>query len=86
MAKKKTLKYWKTKIDKPFQDYTRRSDVNNEGYGACISSDYGSHCTESGAAHLIAKGACATTWEGDKGNNKCRTGNRSTDGRHKEKP
>ena len=62
MAKKKTLKYWKTKIDKPFHEYIRRLNVNSEGYGTCISCDKGIHFSESDAGHFISRGKLATRW------------------------
>lgn len=35
---KKTLKYWKNKIDKVFHEYIRRRDAdNNTGYCNCIT-------------------------------------------------
>ena len=38
MPKKKTLKYWKNKIDKPFHEFIRRRDAdNNTGYCNCVS-------------------------------------------------
>ena len=50
MAKKKTLKYWKTKIDKVFHEYIRRRDAdNNTGYCNCISCNKPIHYTESDA-------------------------------------
>jgi len=81
MAKKKTLKYWKTKIDKPFHEYIRRSNVNSEGYGACISCGKGIHFSESDAGHFISRGALATRWDEDNVNLQCRKCNRFEYGR-----
>ena len=84
MAKKKTLKYWKTKIDKPFHEYIRRSNVNSEGYGACISCSKGIHFSESDAGHFISRGALSTRWDEDNVNLQCRKCNRFQYGRQYE--
>ena len=81
MAKKKTLKYWKTKIDKPFHEYIRRSNVNSEGYGACISCGKGIHFGESDCGHFITRGALATRWDENNVNLQCRKCNRFEYGR-----
>ena len=81
MAKKKTLKYWKTKIDKPFHEYIRRVNVNSEGYGKCISCNKGIHFSESDCGHFITRGALATRWDEDNVNLQCRKCNRFEYGR-----
>tara|TARA_R110001592_G_scaffold204577_1_gene454651 strand:+ start:24385 stop:24783 length:399 start_codon:yes stop_codon:yes gene_type:complete len=81
MAKKKTLKYWKTKIDKPFHEYIRRSNVNSEGYGQCITCDKGIHFSESDAGHFISRGALSTRWCEDNVRLQCRKCNRFEYGR-----
>ena len=53
--KKKTLKYWKNKIDKPFHEFIRRRDVdNNTGMGNCVSCGKSIHFSEGDAGHLYA--------------------------------
>lgn len=81
MAKKKTLKYWKTKIDKVFHEYIRRRDVNEHGYGECISCNKGIHFSESDAGHFISRGAMATRWDERNVNLQCRKCNRFEYGR-----
>ena len=84
MAKKKTLKYWKTKIDKPFHEYIRRLNVNSEGYGTCISCGKGIHFSESDAGHFISRGKLATRWDVRNVNLQCRKCNRFEYGRQYE--
>jgi len=82
MAKKKTLKYWKTKIDKPFHEYIRRRDADNDsGYCQCISCDKPIHFTESDAGHFISRGKLATRWDERNVNAQCRKCNRFEYGR-----
>jgi hypothetical protein len=82
MAKKKTLKYWKTKIDKPFHEYIRRRDADNEsGYCQCISCKKPIHFTESDAGHFISRGQLATRWDERNVNAQCRKCNRFEYGR-----
>ena len=81
MAKKKTLKYWKTKIDKVFHEYIRRRDVNDHGYGKCVSCDKAIHFSESDAGHFISRGAMATRWDERNVNLQCRKCNRFEYGR-----
>ena len=81
MAKKKTLKYWKTKIDKPFHEYIRRANVNEDGYGACISCNKGIHFSESDCGHFITRGALSTRWDENNVNLQCRKCNRFEYGR-----
>ena len=82
MAKKKTLKYWKTKIDKPFHAYIRRRDADNDsGYCQCISCDKPIHFTESDAGHFISRGKLATRWDERNVNAQCRKCNRFEFGR-----
>ena len=82
MAKKKTLKYWKTKIDKPFHSYIRRRDADNDsGYCQCISCDKPIHFSESDAGHFISRGKLATRWDERNVNAQCRKCNRFEYGR-----
>ena len=82
MAKKKTLKYWKTKIDKPFHSYIRRRDADNDsGYCKCISCDKPIHFSESDAGHFISRGKLATRWDERNVNAQCRKCNRFEYGR-----
>lgn len=81
MAKKKTLKYWKNKIDKPFHEYIRRSNVNSDGYGTCISCKKGIHFSESDAGHFITRSALSTRWDENNVNLQCRKCNRFEYGR-----
>jgi hypothetical protein len=85
MAKKKTLKYWKTKIDKPFHEYIRRRDADDDsGYCQCISCDKPIHFTESDAGHLVSRGKMATRWDERNVNAQCRKCNRFEYGRQLE--
>jgi len=82
MAKKKTLKYWKTKIDKPFHSYIRRRDADDDsGYCQCISCDKPIHFSESDAGHFISRGKLATRWDERNVNAQCRKCNRFEYGR-----
>ena len=82
MAKKKTLKYWKTKIDKPFHEYIRRRDADDDsGYCQCISCDKPIHFSESDAGHFISRGKLATRWDERNVNSQCRKCNRFEYGR-----
>ena len=82
MAKKKTLKYWKTKIDAPFHQYIRRRDADdNSGYCQCISCDKPIHFEESDAGHFISRGKLATRWDERNVNAQCRKCNRFEYGR-----
>ena len=85
MAKKKTQKYWKTKIDKPFHEYIRRRDAdNNSGYCKCISCNKPIHYTESDAGHLFSRKALSTRWDERNVNAQCRKCNRFEYGRQYE--
>jgi len=85
MAKKKTLKYWKTKIDKPFHEYIRRRDAdNNSGYCKCVSCNKPIHFTESDAGHFIGRGALSTRWDEENVYAQCRKCNRFQYGRQYE--
>jgi len=85
MAKKKTLKYWKTKIDKPFHEYIRRRDADNSsGYCQCISCKKPIHFTESDAGHFIGRGALSTRWDENNVYAQCRKCNRFEYGRQYE--
>jgi len=83
--KKKTLKYWKTKIDKPFHEYIRRRDAdNNSGYCKCISCNKPIHFSESDAGHFIGRQHLATRWDERNVNSQCRKCNRFEYGRQYE--
>tara|TARA_R110000744_G_scaffold117066_2_gene218847 strand:- start:2294 stop:2695 length:402 start_codon:yes stop_codon:yes gene_type:complete len=85
MAKKKTVKYWKTKIDKPFHEYIRRRDAdNNSGYCKCVSCNKPIHFTESDAGHFIGRGALSTRWDEENVYAQCRKCNRFQYGRQYE--
>ena len=85
MAKKKTLKYWKNKIDKVFHEYIRRRDAdNNTGYCNCISCNKPIHYTESDAGHLISRGKLITRWDERNVHSQCRKCNRFEGGRQLE--
>ena len=85
MAKKKTLKYWKTKIDKPFHEYIRRRDADNDsGYCSCVSCGKPIHFTESDAGHFIGRQHLSTRWDERNVNAQCRKCNRFEFGRQYE--
>lgn len=85
MAKKKTLKYWKTKIDKVFHEYIRRRDAdNNTGYCNCISCNKPIHYTESDAGHFISRGKLSTRYDARNVYSQCRKCNRFEYGRQYE--
>lgn len=85
MAKKKTLKYWKTKIDKPFHEYIRRRDADNStGYCSCITCNKPIHFTESDAGHFIGRQHLATRWNENNVHAQCRKCNRFEYGRQYE--
>ena len=84
-VKKKTQKYWKTKIDKPFHEYIRRRDADNDsGYCKCISCQKPIHFTESDAGHFIGRGALATRYDEQNVHAQCRKCNRFQYGRQYE--
>lgn len=85
MPKKKTLKYWKNKIDKPFHEYIRRRDVdNNTGYCSCISCGKKVHFTETDAGHFIGRQHLATRYDERNVHAQCRKCNRFEYGRQYE--
>tara|TARA_R100000541_G_scaffold58441_1_gene69695 strand:- start:328 stop:726 length:399 start_codon:yes stop_codon:yes gene_type:complete len=84
MAKKKTLKYWKTKIDKPFHEYIRRANVNSDGYGSCISCEKAIHFSESDSGHFVSRKHLSTRWDEQNVNLQCRKCNRFEYGRQYE--
>ena len=85
MPKKKTLKYWKNKIDKPFHEYIRRRDVDNHtGMGECISCGKSIHFTESDAGHFIGRQHLATRYDERNVHIQCRKCNRFEYGRQYE--
>lgn len=85
MAKKKTLKYWKTKIDKPFHEYIRRRDADdNSGYCSCKSCGKPIHFTESDAGHFIGRQHLSTRWDERNVHSQCRKCNRFEYGRQYE--
>jgi hypothetical protein len=85
MPKKKTLKYWKTKIDKVFHEYIRRRDAdNNTGYCNCITCNKPIHYTESDAGHFISRGKLSTRYDSRNVYSQCRKCNRFEYGRQYE--
>lgn len=85
MPKKKTLKYWKTKIDKVFHEYIRRRDAdNNTGYCNCITCQKKIHFTESDAGHFISRGKLSTRYDERNVYSQCRKCNRFEYGRQYE--
>jgi len=85
MAKKKTLKYWKNKIDKPFHEYIRRRDAdNNTGYCKCISCGKKVHFTETDAGHFIGRQHLITRYDERNVHAQCRKCNRFEYGRQYE--
>jgi hypothetical protein len=85
MPKKKTLKYWKNKIDKPFHEYIRRRDAdNNTGYCGCISCGKKIHFTETDAGHFIGRQHLATRYDERNVHAQCRKCNRFEYGRQYE--
>lgn len=84
MAKKKTLKQHKDRIDRVFHKYIRLRDVNEHGYGKCISCDKGIHYDESDAGHFISRKQLATRWDERNVHLQCRKCNRFEYGRQYE--
>lgn len=84
MAKKKTLKQHKDRIDRVFHEYIRRRDVNSDGYGECISCSKGIHFTESDAGHFISRQHLSTRWDERNVHLQCRKCNRFEYGRQYE--
>ena len=85
MPKKKTLKYWKNKIDKPFHEYIRRRDAdNNTGYCNCISCGKKVHFTETDAGHFIGRQHLITRYDERNVHAQCRKCNRFEYGRQYE--
>ena len=85
MPKKKTLKYWKTKIDKVFHEYIRRRDAdNNTGYCNCITCQKPIHFTESDGGHFILRGRLSTRYDERNVKAQCRKCNRFDFGRQYE--
>lgn len=73
---KKSVKYWKTKIDKVFHEYIRRRDVNDQGYGNCICCNKKIHFSESDAGHFMGRQYMSTRWNEDNVNIQARKCNR----------
>ena len=84
MAKKKTLKQHKDRIDRVFSEYIRRRDVNSDGFGECISCNKGIHFTESDAGHFISRQHLSTRWDERNVHLQCRKCNRFEYGRQYE--
>ena len=84
MAKKKTLKQHKDRIDRVFHEYIRRRDVNSDGYGECISCNKKIHFTESDAGHFISRQHLSTRWDERNVHLQCRKCNRFEYGRQYE--
>lgn len=82
---KKTLKYWKNKVDKPFHEYIRRRDAdNNTGYCKCITCEKKIHFTESDAGHFISRQHLSTRYDERNVFAQCRKCNRFEYGRQYE--
>ena len=82
MAKKKTLKYWKNKIDKPFHEFIRRRDAdNNTGYCNCVSCGKSIHFSESDAGHFMGRQHLITRYDERNVHAQCRKCNRFEYGR-----
>lgn len=84
MAKKKTLKQHKDRIDRVFHEYIRRRDVNSDGYGACISCNKPIHFSESDAGHFISRQHLSVRWDERNVHLQCRKCNRFEYGRQYE--
>ena len=85
MAKKKTLKYWKTKIDKVYHEYIRRRDADDHtGYCQCISCNKPVHFTETDGGHFIGRQFLSTRYDEQNTYAQCRKCNRFEYGRQYE--
>lgn len=85
MAKKKTLKYWKTKIDKVYHEYIRRRDCDDHtGYTNCITCDKVIHFDETDGGHFIGRQYMATRYDERNTYAQCRKCNRFEYGRQYE--
>ena len=85
MAKKKTLKYWKNKIDKVYHEYIRRRDADDHsGYCECITCQKPIHFTESDGGHFIGRQYMATRYDERNTYAQCRKCNRFEYGRQYE--
>lgn len=85
MPKKKTLKYWKNKIDKVFHEYIRRRDADNEsGYCSCVSCGKQVHFSETDAGHFISRQHLITRYDERNVHAQCRKCNRFEYGRQYE--
>ena len=82
--KRKTQKQHKDRIDRVFHRYIRLRDVNDQGYGKCISCSKAIHFDESDAGHCISRSKLATRWNEDNVNIQCRKCNRFEYGRQLE--
>ena len=82
---KKTLKYWKNKIDKVFHEYIRRRDADNEsGYCSCVSCGKQVHFSETDAGHFISRQHLITRYDERNVHAQCRKCNRFEYGRQYE--
>ena len=85
MAKKKTQKYWKTKIDKVFHEYIRRRDADNHtGMCKCISCSKSIHFSESDGGHFLGRQHLITRYDERNVHAQCRKCNRFEYGRQYE--
>ena len=85
MAKKKTQKYWKTKIDKPFHEFIRRRDCDDHtGMTKCISCNKPVHFSETDAGHFIGRQHLLTRYDERNVHAQCRKCNRFEYGRQYE--
>jgi len=85
MAKKKTQKYWKTKIDKVYHEYIRRRDADNDsGYCECISCQKTVHFSETDGGHFLSRKFLSTRYDERNTYAQCRKCNRFEYGRQYE--
>lgn len=82
---KKSLKYWKNKIDKPFHEYIRRRDVDDKtGFCNCITCGKKVHFSETDAGHFISRQHLITRYDERNVHAQCRKCNRFEYGRQYE--
>lgn len=82
---KKTVKYWKTKVDKVYHEYIRRRDADNDtGYCNCKTCNKQIHFTESDGGHFIGRQYLSTRYDERNTYAQCRKCNRFEYGRQYE--
>lgn len=85
MAKKRTQKQWKTKIDPVFHEYIRRRDCDDHtGMTTCISCNKPVHFSETDAGHFIGRQHLITRYDERNVHAQCRKCNRFEYGRQYE--